>query len=451
MPDPGRNEPCPCGSGQKYKKCCLARADVALSAARRITPRETVMPKLMRFAYSARFDRNHDVGHVLFWADHLDAMDPDEADRFVQLDDSDVKYNAWFVWDFDIDDGRTVADRFLERHGRSLEQGERDYVERMRASHLSLYQVDDLERGRGVLLRDLLTKSTVFVYEKLGSEQLIRSDLVGARVVPDEAGLPMFEGGFYLYDVADKAALVADLKRYRRNFRRRFPGVDDWAFLKCHGLVFNDWWLDRVVLRPAPALATVEGNQMMFARSTFNVADPAALRAALAAAPDVQVENDGEYTWGEDTGGCHRILGALRIDGTRLVVETMSRHRDERCREWLASCAPGVTFRATSLETVEAALERARNGPPPPDAPDGLPADVKAQIERQMLDEHYHRWLDEPLPALGHVTPREAAASKKRRPLLIDLLREFDNRHERAVRDGRPAYDTSWLWQVLKL
>ena len=22
----GRNEPCPCGSGQKYKKCCLARA-----------------------------------------------------------------------------------------------------------------------------------------------------------------------------------------------------------------------------------------------------------------------------------------------------------------------------------------------------------------------------------------------------------------------------------------
>ncbi|WP_422361412.1 SEC-C metal-binding domain-containing protein [Reichenbachiella sp.] len=21
--DPGRNDPCPCGSGEKYKKCCL--------------------------------------------------------------------------------------------------------------------------------------------------------------------------------------------------------------------------------------------------------------------------------------------------------------------------------------------------------------------------------------------------------------------------------------------
>ncbi len=25
MPTPGRNEPCHCGSGKKYKKCCLAR------------------------------------------------------------------------------------------------------------------------------------------------------------------------------------------------------------------------------------------------------------------------------------------------------------------------------------------------------------------------------------------------------------------------------------------
>ena len=23
---PGRNEPCPCGSGKKYKKCCIDKA-----------------------------------------------------------------------------------------------------------------------------------------------------------------------------------------------------------------------------------------------------------------------------------------------------------------------------------------------------------------------------------------------------------------------------------------
>jgi tetratricopeptide (TPR) repeat protein len=30
----GRNEPCPCGSGKKYKQCCLAKDEAAASAAR---------------------------------------------------------------------------------------------------------------------------------------------------------------------------------------------------------------------------------------------------------------------------------------------------------------------------------------------------------------------------------------------------------------------------------
>ena len=25
QPKPGRNDPCPCGSGKKYKKCCLGK------------------------------------------------------------------------------------------------------------------------------------------------------------------------------------------------------------------------------------------------------------------------------------------------------------------------------------------------------------------------------------------------------------------------------------------
>jgi uncharacterized protein len=29
VPQPGRNDPCPCGSGKKYKKCCGANASDA--------------------------------------------------------------------------------------------------------------------------------------------------------------------------------------------------------------------------------------------------------------------------------------------------------------------------------------------------------------------------------------------------------------------------------------
>jgi tetratricopeptide (TPR) repeat protein len=33
MAKPGRNEPCPCGSGKKYKRCCLAKDEQAERAA----------------------------------------------------------------------------------------------------------------------------------------------------------------------------------------------------------------------------------------------------------------------------------------------------------------------------------------------------------------------------------------------------------------------------------
>lgn len=32
----GRNEPCPCGSGQKYKRCCLSRDEAAAARAREV-------------------------------------------------------------------------------------------------------------------------------------------------------------------------------------------------------------------------------------------------------------------------------------------------------------------------------------------------------------------------------------------------------------------------------
>ena len=34
---PGRNDPCPCGSGNKYKKCCLEKDDAARTAAAKAT------------------------------------------------------------------------------------------------------------------------------------------------------------------------------------------------------------------------------------------------------------------------------------------------------------------------------------------------------------------------------------------------------------------------------
>src|SRR5260370_10920902 len=70
MAKPGSNDPCPCGSGNKYKKCCLAkeeavaREQLAKAEARRIE--STVAHRLHlregRAAIAARLSRAEDAG-----------------------------------------------------------------------------------------------------------------------------------------------------------------------------------------------------------------------------------------------------------------------------------------------------------------------------------------------------------------------------------------------------
>jgi hypothetical protein len=57
----------------------------------------------------------------------------------------------------------------------------------------------------------------------------------------------------------------------------------------------------------------------------------------------------------------------------------------------------------------------------------GAIAHLNAEISRQMQA----RWLDENVPALGGLTPRQAAADPTRRELLERLLDEFERNAER--------------------
>lgn len=52
MAKPGRNDPCPCGSGQKYKRCCLSKDQAAESAA-------LAAAAAARAGEAARHDHSH--------------------------------------------------------------------------------------------------------------------------------------------------------------------------------------------------------------------------------------------------------------------------------------------------------------------------------------------------------------------------------------------------------
>ncbi len=79
--------------------------------------------------------------------------------------------------------------------------------------------------------------------------------------------------------------------------------------------------------------------------------------------------------------------------------------------------------------------------------PDGAtPAEV-LEVMRGFIREKEEAWIDEPLPALSGLTPRQAASDPTRREDLVALLNEFDHRGTKD--SGFVGFDVARLRQVL--
>jgi hypothetical protein len=95
--------PCPCGSGRKYKRCCLAGEERAVR--------------------EARFDdavgrRIQDWSSKVFDEEISGALDEFIVDRERVMDDADFQiFATWFHNDLKLACGGTVAQRYAARGG----------------------------------------------------------------------------------------------------------------------------------------------------------------------------------------------------------------------------------------------------------------------------------------------------------------------------------------------
>jgi SEC-C motif len=448
----GRNDPCPCGSGKKFKKCCLGKQEGAVAFTAR--DRESGWARLIDFAFRAELDEELDAAEALFWSGWRQAHDDEEARTAMDLVESDAAFNTWFALDFRLASGQTVLDRMLQREAARLPPGEREYLGRMRDTHLRAYQVTDVKAGEGLQLIDLWTGEQIWVRERLATSQLVRWDLLAVRLMRGAEGDLVIDGQPYLYPVRSKDVLLRDVKRAYRDFKRATPFAQPELtdFFKRIGMLFHYCWLEWVALRPLPKLVTAEGDPLIFAKAIFDVQDRETLLAALARHPDLHSEDDGEYVWTEDAPNFRRALGRFIPRDDRLVLETTSQQRVERGRKLLESLAgEAVRFLVTEYEDPARAMERVASSPVRHDEVDEVPAEIQEQLASEYFEQHYRKWPDEPLPALGNRTPREAARLKRVRPKLVALLQEFENMSARNRLDSRPAYDFGWMWAELGL
>ncbi|HKB25423.1 MAG TPA: SEC-C metal-binding domain-containing protein [Methylomirabilota bacterium] len=455
----GRNDSCPCGSGKKYKRCCLGK-DAPAPGAWTAGERDGALARLMRFSRRAEFDGDRAAAELTFWGKRLERLTRAEAREAMDFEQSRVGFHEWLVFDCPLHGGGTIVERFLAREGDGLRSGERRYLARMRLSHLRPYEIQAVRLDEGLDLLDLWANKRVPVRERLATRQLVQWDVLAARVILGPHGAPVLDGSPYLYPAREKELILRVLRRLSRSLRGKLPLRDETAFFKNIGMAFHDLWLELVARRPMPTSVTAEGDEVMLCRAVFDVRDRAALEAALANRPELERQDDGSYAWlaeSADEGGFRRGFGTFVLEERRVVLETISRQRAERGRALLeAAAGPAVAYRATSHESVQRALERRRARPAardrrPARPEEEVPPEAAAEIVQAFYERHYRGWLDEPLPALRGRTPRQAVGLKSARPKVIALLKDMENLSARERMEGHSAYDFGWMWGELGL
>jgi hypothetical protein len=412
--------------------------------------RNSALEKLMRFAARSEFDEKHRAALELFWGDWISEEPDEELKQAMDSEQANLAYHSWFAFDFDLGEGRTVFDLFLEREAKKLSSGECNFLDGMRGSHVRLYEILEVKVDQGFELRDLWDDRRLWVRERLATRELATWDIIAARVGRGAEGEAVFETIPHVYPAADKDDLLKGLRKAHRIFTKEFPERSIAGFFRSMAPVFHQLWLERVVLRPLPKIMTAEGEPFVFAKVIFDLFDREALRAALTGHPDIVDHGDGSYAWLEDAGAFQRSLGTIGVEDRRVVFETTSQRRAERGREFLQRlCGDAASFRVIAYEDVGQALKRAPERPKEPMP--AIPPEVQAEVVGGFYEEYYRRWLDEPVPALGDRTPRHAAKLKTVRPKLVTLLKDFESRAERQRRAGEAAYDFGWMWKELGL
>src|SRR3954466_5553157 len=373
-------------------------------------------------------------------------------------------------------DGRNIVDDYLERRGWTEPVAAKRYLQALRRSVMSVYEVVDTTPGSHFVARDLVRGGEpVRVRDKLGSRSVARWDRLAARVLP-VGGETQMAGGVLPLDFDDAAAVVeaiAELgkglgRRVGRRARREGAGrgaaevvpVAEAVLGEAAPLITGTWLagaLEQARGGPLPELGNFDGGELVLCEVRFPLASPARageVATCLARLPDLHRDEPGEPAWtwtatakakaargkaraagrkglklGTLDGEGGPVLGSVRLEDDAVALAANSVERAGRGREMLRG-ALGTLVRAplTSMQTPEQMLaERSAEGGDGGVAEPPLPPEEAEAVMREVMDRHYRGVLEEPVAMLDGKSPRQAARSETGRRKVAEWLKYLEN------------------------
>lgn len=455
----GRNDVCPCGSGKKYKKCCLVNNQPSSDelAWRRVHDAHTrVIQKLMEFTVKTYGP----IGYNEAWSEFNLWQTDAPFDPRTPLH---PMFGPWMFYHWRPDPEETElganipgdvspAEYFLEKYGHRLEEIEiEDLEENMRRPY-SFYDVLDCQPGSWVKVQDLFTEEYFTVIEKMGSQSMSAGDLLFGKVVTVR-DVSMFDG---LAPFAFPPRFKVDVIRLREDFSERGTQLSANNLRDLDIELLDLFWClhEKVTNPPSPILTNTDGHLFVPHKVTFAISSIDETFEALHGlnfnnTRDELLEmatysRDGkmksvEFPWlmKGNTKNKHwdnTVLGHIRLEEDQMTVEVNSKERMEKFLTVLKKRMPsGWELEGTLVEDVRTKMREAKVSSHSGEDFKNKELNERPEVQAflaEMAEGHWASWPMTPLPALGGMTPVEAIKTKSGRAMVEALITDFERRAE---------------------
>jgi len=454
--NPGRKDPCPCGSGRKYKNCCWAEHTAHRHdfGRRRLRALEgELVPALYRYAVERCEPRDLKAAARTFAAGLMRGP----------LPDSDPDYKSIFIpWVASLWEPPelskeeepyprpTVASVYLTRYGQELPGDRIEFIKALILATPSFYQVREVMPDRSILFRDLLAGGEdVEVSEVAGTQGLHPGDVVYTRVLRSSDANIMVGAGSQPFE----PNLIGNFQQLREIVRgiSKEDGVPIGLAVRLAEASLRRAYFtlrSQVENVGPPKLCNTDGDPLLHCRQTFDLKGriEAALPLLASLCPaetpetlmqDAEKDKSGavcraEVLWigkaKRNTAGFENtVKGKILLEQGRITVETNSEKRAQTIRKDLEKRLGGdCVFKGMTVETLTP--KKFAQGPPRRSSAGDEDLmehpEVRAQVEK-MMQKHWEEWYDTKIPVLGNLTPRKAAKLPEGRERLEALLFDY--------------------------
>src|SRR5437899_4061124 len=434
----GRNDPCPCGSGKKYKRCCMAQeATLHEQWYREREACDELLRDMMEFAALYFAEEVEEAWKDFEMTDFPEPLDEREIERQI--------FMPYFLFHWDPfrprsgkatrkHTGVVVEAYIMERKGQ-LSDVERLFFEQAAMQPVSFYEVLWSKGGERMELHDILMGGNTEVFEQSGSQGLQRGDILYAQIWNLKG-----------YSILGCTAPIrippkwkSEVIGLRRKLRKRIAKQN--RDLTAEDLVrytedIREAYLDiRDGLYAPPRFANTDGDPLAFYTLTFRIESPEAAFEALAPLAvgrskeelleDAEFDGEGklrgvQFDWltkgnKKMSTWKNTILGTIKLSERSLIAEVNSEKRADRLRAEIEKrLGSGATHQSTVAKAVDELLaESFKHGKDEArmdeEAVEEILRDpeVRKQLEEKM-QEQVDAWVHEKVPALNGRTPMQA-------------------------------------------